>query len=216
VTDETVIIVHGLWLHGAVMALMARRIARHGYRVRTYSYPTMRLTLTQNAERLAHFAESIGGKVHFVGHSMGGLVALEAARRVASAARGRVVMIAPPYVDCFAARSLARWPGGLAILGRSIGEWISGPRCSSPGNCEIGVIAGTGGIGLGRLVARGLPKPHDGVVSLPETRVPGMCDHLVLGVSHTAMIVSRSVVHQTCAFLQRGQFERAAGGAALA
>jgi pimeloyl-ACP methyl ester carboxylesterase len=214
VTDETVVIVHGLWLHGAIMALMARRIARHGYRVRTYSYPTMRLTLTQNAERLARFARGLGGTVHFVGHSMGGLVALEAARRVAPAERGRVVMIAPPYVDCFAARSLARWPGGRAILGRSIGEWISGTRCSPLEDCEIGVIAGTGGIGLGRLVARGLPKPHDGVVTLPETRVPGMRDHIVLPVSHTAMIVSRGVVEQACAFLRRGQFDRDGGGAA--
>ena len=110
----------------------------------------------------------------------------EAARRMAPGVRGRVVMVAPPYVDCFAARCLARWPGGRAILGRSIAEWISEPRSSSLPVCEIGVIAGTGGMGLGRLVARGLPKPNDGVVALPETHVPGMRDHLVLPVSHTA------------------------------
>ena len=205
---DTVVIVHGLWLHGFVMSLMARRIARRGYVVRTYSYPTVRLTLSQNAERLARFAGGLGGKVHFVGHSMGGLVALEAARRMPAAARGRVVMIAPPYADCFAARCLVRWPGGRAILGRSIAEWISEPRTAALRDCEIGVIAGTGGVGLGRLVARGLPKPHDGVVSLPETRVPGMRDHVVLPVSHTAMIVSPSVVHETCAFLGRGRFDR--------
>ena len=215
---ETVVVVHGLWLHGFIMSLMARRIARHGYRVRTYSYPTIRLTLTQNAERLARFADGLGCKVHFVGHSMGGLVALEAARRMAPAVRGRVVMVAPPYVDCFAARCLARWPGGRAILGRSIAEWISEPHSSSLPDCDIGVIAGTGGVGLGRLVARGLPKPHDGVVALPETHVPGERDHLVLPVSHTTMIVSSSVVRQTCAFLERGQFDRAGvegGGARL-
>ena len=33
-------LVHGLWVHGAVMALMQRRIARAGYRVLAYSYPT--------------------------------------------------------------------------------------------------------------------------------------------------------------------------------
>jgi pimeloyl-ACP methyl ester carboxylesterase len=210
---DTIVIVHGLWLHGVVMSPMARRIARHGYEVRTYSYPTVRLTLTQNAERLARFAGAIGSKVHFVGHSMGGLVALEAARRMPPDVRGRVVMIAPPYVDCYAARCLARWPGGRAILGRSIGEWISEPRVAALQDCDIGVIAGTGGVGLGRLVARGLPKPHDGVVALPETRVPGMRDHVVLPVSHTAMIVSRAVVTQACAFLARGRFDRAIEGA---
>jgi pimeloyl-ACP methyl ester carboxylesterase len=204
---DTVVIVHGLWLHGVVMSPMARRIARHGYDVRTYSYPTVRLTLTQNAERLARYANALGRRVHFVGHSMGGVVALEAARRMLPAVRGRVVMIAPPYADCFAARCLARWPGGPAILGRSIGEWMSASRAGLQG-CEVGVIAGTGGIGLGRLVARGLPKPHDGVVSLPETRVPGMRDHVVLPVSHTAMIVSGAVVSQACAFLGTGHFDR--------
>ncbi len=208
---DTVVIVHGLWLHGFVMSLMARRIAHHGYAVRTYSYPTVRLTLSQNAERLARFAGGFGGKVHFVGHSMGGLVAVEAARRMPAAVRGRVVMIAPPYADCFAARCLVRWPGGRAILGRSIVEWISEPRTAALHDCEIGVIAGTGGVGLGRLVARGLPKPHDGVVSLPETRVPGMRDHVVLPVSHTAMIVSSSVVREACAFLGRGRFDRTGG-----
>jgi pimeloyl-ACP methyl ester carboxylesterase len=211
---DTVVVVHGLWLHGAVMSPMARRIARQGYDVRTYSYPTMRLTLTQNAQRLARFAGELGSKVHFVGHSMGGLVALEAARRMPPAVRGRVVMIAPPYVDCYAARCLVRWPGGRTMLGRSIGEWMSGPRAAALEDCDIGVIAGTGGVGLGRLVARGLPKPHDGVVALPETQVPGMRDHVVLPVSHTAMIVSRPVVNQVCAFLERGRFERAGATAA--
>jgi pimeloyl-ACP methyl ester carboxylesterase len=206
---ETVLVVHGLWLHGFIMSVMARRIARHGYRVRTYSYPTMRLTLTQNAHRLARYAGSLGCKVHLVGHSMGGLVALEAARRMPPHVRGRVVMIAPPYGECFSAQCLTRWPGGRAILGRSMVEWISAEHSASLQDCEIGVIAGTGGIGLGRLVARGLPKPHDGVVALPETRVPGMRDHLALPVSHTAMIVSSAVVHQTCAFLERGEFDRA-------
>jgi hypothetical protein len=117
-------------------------------------------------------------------------------------------MIGPPYVDCFSARCLVRWPGGRAILGRSIGEWISEPCSSALEGCEIGVIAGTGGMGLGRLVARGLPKPHDGVVSLPETHVPGMRDHLTLPVSHTAMIFSPCVVRQTCAFLETGRFDR--------
>ena len=207
-TAETVVVVHGLWLHGVVMAVMARRIARCGFDVRTYSYPTVRLTLTENTERLARFVAALERRVHFVGHSMGGLVALEAARRVPRAVRGRVVMIGPPSADCFAARALERWPGGGVILGRSICEWMTATRAAPLEDCEIGVIAGTGGMGMGRLVARGLPKPHDGVVTLLETRVPGMRDHLVLPVSHTAMIVSRSVVHQTCAFLERGQFDR--------
>jgi pimeloyl-ACP methyl ester carboxylesterase len=207
---DTVLLVHGLWLHGVVMRLMARRIARCGYAVHTFSYPTVRSTLTQNAARLAEICRERGGKLHFVGHSMGGLVALEAARRVPKACRGRVVMVGTPYGDSFAARCLARWPGGGALLGRSMGEWLAATAHSPPVECEIGVIAGTGGKGLGRLVAPRLPVPNDGVIALSETMVPGMRDHIAVPVSHTAMIASRVVAHQICAFLQYGEFDRAA------
>jgi hypothetical protein len=87
-------------------------------------------------------------------------------------------------------------------------EWLaSGPP---PGfdACELGVIAGSRGIGLGRLIAPGLPRPHDGVVSVDETRVPGMADHIVLRVGHTEMLVSRAVAQQVCAFLKHGKFDR--------
>ena len=206
---DTVMLVHGLWLHGMVMKLMARRIGRCGFDVCTYTYPTMRFTITQNAERLAELCRGRTGRLHFVGHSMGGLVALEAARRVPEACRGRIVMAGTPYQDSFAARCFDRWPGGRALLGRSMDEWLGVSSHLPPENCEIGVIAGTGGKGLGRLVAPRLSVPNDGVIAVSETRVPGMRDHIALPVSHTAMIVSRTVAHQICTFLERGQFDRA-------
>ena len=73
---------------------------------------------------------------------------------------------------------------------------------------DLGVIAGCRGMGLGRVIAPRLPKPHDGVVSVAETHVPGMRDHIVLDVSHTAMLASRAVVRQICTFLQQGTFSR--------
>ena len=57
---DAVVLLHGLWVHGAVMALMARRIARAGYGVRSYSYPTLKLGLTENAERLARYCRRGG------------------------------------------------------------------------------------------------------------------------------------------------------------
>ncbi|MGZ8156673.1 MAG: esterase/lipase family protein [Burkholderiales bacterium] len=210
---DSVLVVHGLWLHGLVMAPMARRIRRCGFSVHAYSYPTVRLSLTENARRLAGYCERLSGKLHFVGHSMGSLVALEAARLVPEACRGRVVMIGPPYADSYSARCVERWPGGRAILGKSICEWIAGAHPEAA-DCEVGVIAGTGGIGLGRAVAPRLPRPNDGVIALSETVVPGMRDRIVLPVSHTAMVLSRVVAHQTCTFLKEGRFDRAHEAAA--
>ena len=61
---------------------------------------------------------------------------------------------------------------------------------------------------MGRVIAPALPGPHDGVVTVDETRVPGLSDHIVLRVAHTEMLVSRAVVQQVVAFLERGKFDR--------
>ena len=108
----------------------------------------------------------------------------------------------------FSGRRLALLPGGRWLLGRSMVQWLNEPRPALSEDFDIGVIAGSGGIGMGRLIAPGLPRPHDGVISVQETRVPGMRDHIVLPVSHTAMLFSECVVRQTDAYLERGCFER--------
>jgi pimeloyl-ACP methyl ester carboxylesterase len=206
--QETVVLVHGLWVHGLVMELMRRRVARCGYRAFGYSYPSMRLTLPENAERLARYCRDLAApRVHFVGHSLGGLIVLRALERAAGFTAGRVVLTGPPYVESFAARKLARWPGGRRALGKSMPEWLELPRPALDARFQIGVIAGSLPIGIGRLVAPDLPRPSDGVVSVAETRFPAMRDHVVLNVSHTGILFSRAVARQICAFLRDGAFE---------
>jgi pimeloyl-ACP methyl ester carboxylesterase len=205
---ETVVLVHGLWVHGMAMALMRRRVAGYGYRVFSYSYPSMRLTLAENAERLGRYCRGIDARaIHLVGHSLGGLIILRALEQVSGYTPGRVVLTGTPYVECYTARCLARLPGGRTALGRSMPEWLQAPRPAYGDRHPIGVIAGTLPLGLGRFVAPDLPTPNDGVVNLEETRLPGMRDHIALNVCHSGMLVSRSVVHQICAFLRDGVFE---------
>lgn len=205
---ETVVLVHGLWVYGIAMELMRRRIARCGYHVLSYSYPSMRLTLAENVERLIRYCRGIAApRLHFVGHSLGGFVILRALESAAELAPGRVVLAGTPYAGCYAARRLARFPGGGAALGRSMPQWLETAHPAPDGRREIGVIAGTLPIGLGRIVAPDLPAPNDGVVSVAETRLPAMRDHVALNVSHSEMLVSRAVAHQICVFLRNGAFE---------
>jgi len=205
--QETVVLVHGLWVHGFVMSWLEHRIERGGWRVENYSYPTMRLALAENAERLQRHCLALGARrLHLVAHSMGGLVV---AKMLLGGVRfdvGRVVFTGTPYADSFSARRLASLPWGNAALGRSITEWLESDRAHDMSAYEIGVIAGSGGIGIGRIVAPDMPGDNDGVVTVEETTVPGMRDRIVLPVSHSEMLVSPAVANAICAFLRDGHF----------
>ncbi len=205
---ETVVLVPGLWVPAALMRPMARRIARCGYRVQRFSYSSVRATLDDNADALAAYCAS-AASLHLVGHSLGGLVILNAMMRAPRLRVRRAVLVGTPFADCHAARRFSRMPGAGALLGKSMPQWLSGARRGAASAVEIGVIAGNMSLGLGRVVAPDLPRPNDGVVSVAETLVPGMHDHIVLHVSHTAMLFSSRVAAAICAFLRDGRFERA-------
>jgi len=205
---DTVVLVHGLWLHGIAMEPMRRRMARHGYRTLAYSYPSMRLTLAENAGRLARYCRELDApRVNLVGHSLGGLLVLRMLENGPGFTPGRIVLAGAPVSESFTARRLARLPGGRAALGRSLPEWLESRRPALDRRLEIGVIAGRLPLGLGRLVAPDLPSPSDGVVSVAETILATMRDHIVLNVNHSGMLISRSVAHQISAFLRVGAFE---------
>jgi len=211
--QDTVVLVHGLWVHGIAMALMRRRVARGGFRVFAYSYPSVRLTLAENAERLARYCREIGApRLNFVGHSLGGLIVLRMLEGAYGIQPGRVVLAGAPVAGSYAALRLARLPGGRAALGRSLMEWLESKSPVSLTGCDIGVIAGRMPVGAGRIVAPGLPGPNDGAVRVEETHLPAMRDHIVLNVSHSGMLVSRAVAHQVCVFLRNGAFEHASDG----
>jgi hypothetical protein len=124
-----------------------------------------------------------------------------------------VVLLGVPYGDGYARRALAASRLGARMLGRSIGEWIDIRKPANIPGREIGVIAGSLSRGLGRVVARGLPTPNDGVVTVAETELAAACDRIVLPVSHSGMLLSRRVARQSGAFLRAGRFERHVGQA---
>ena len=210
---ETIVLVHGLWVHGIAMSLMRRRLERGSYRVFQYSYPSVRLSFAANVARLAQYCRDVNAvRSHFIGHSLGGLVVLRMLDEASDIVPGRVILAGTPVAGSHAARRLARLPGGRLALGRSMSEWMEPGRLSCRNGFEIGVIAGRMPVGAGRIVAPDLPAPHDGAVSVEETRLPAMKDHIVLNVSHSGMLFSRAVGHQVEAFLREGAFDKAEGG----
>lgn len=204
---ETVVLVHGLWMHGVVMTYLRWRMKHCGYHSSSFSYRSVRLTLTENARRLARYCRDVrADRLHFVGHSLGGLVILRFLEDMADDRVGRIVLVGSPCSGSFSAERLASLPGGRAALGRSVPEWLAAPHSPALLGYEIGGIAGSLRVGLGRLISPDLPRPNDGVVTVAESRLPEMRDHVVLPVSHSGMLLSGGVGRQACHFLRHGHF----------
>jgi 8-oxo-dGTP pyrophosphatase MutT (NUDIX family) len=206
---ESVVVVHGLWLPGYETTLLRRRLARAGFPPSLFRFRTVRDGLDANAERLARFAERLPSeKVHFVGHSLGGVVAAHMLQTRPPLRAGRLVCLGSPLRGTHSGKRLARFRWGAGVTGRSIGDLLArGGLAPWSGAGDLGVIAGDLPLGLGLLLGA-LPKPHDGVVAVEETRLEGATDHLVLHVSHTVLVFSSAVAAQVVHFLRHGRFER--------
>jgi len=201
---KDVILAHGLWVPGVFMQPLGARLARAGFRCHGFSYPGTAQPLQAHAERLARFAREVG-PAHFVGHSMGGLVVLEALERERGLGVGRVVLLGTSARGNSAGRRLARHAAGRWLLGKSEALWRQGCEARWTRPEPLGVIGGTRPIGLGRILGR-LAGPNDGVVMLAETAVDGMRERITLPVGHSQMLVSAKVAAQVAAFLTGGRF----------
>jgi pimeloyl-ACP methyl ester carboxylesterase len=204
---RTIVVVHGLWMVGAVFALQRAQLTRSGYRTVAFSYPSTRLAIDEIAARLVRFVAGLGERVHLVGHSLGGLVILDMLALYPNVPVGRVVLLGTPCTGSSVARHVARSGAGRALVGRALLDWQPERGAVAASRCEIGMIAGTVRFGVGSFLVP-LPRPNDGVVALEETRMPGLRDHLALGLSHSALLVSSRASRQICHFLEHGCFAR--------
>jgi pimeloyl-ACP methyl ester carboxylesterase len=207
---ESLILVHGLWFNGMDMSLLGRRLRRAGYDVHRFSYRSVRNTPRENAVLLEAFAAALDAPViHFVAHSLGGIVVRHLFHNYPDQRPGRVVTLGTPHRPSSAASNLLRWSTGPIMLGESIREGLLGGAPPWPADRELGSIAGDLRLGLG-LIVPGIAQPSDGTVAVDETILPGMTDHVTLPVSHFGMLLSRRVFRETEQFLRHGRF---AGGA---
>jgi pimeloyl-ACP methyl ester carboxylesterase len=211
ITDkvETVILVHGLWMHGLVMLPHQRWLRSGGFAARRFSYPSWRNSLADNVHLLSGFVnETPGAVIHIVAHSLGGLVTLDMLAHAPDARIRRVVLLGSPYAGCHCGTTLAAQPLLSGLVGRTLKDWFSVPHPVPQTAVEIGVIAGTRPVGLGCMIP-GLARPNDGVVAADETRIPAARDSIELTVSHSGMLLSRACAGQITSFLRTGRFVHA-------
>jgi pimeloyl-ACP methyl ester carboxylesterase len=195
----------GTW----IMSLLAHELRTQGFETRSVSYDSVSAPPEEHVRRLAEQLADVESRVlHFVAHSMGGLITLRyliSEHRPGSA--GRTVLLGTPARGSQAALEFGRQPWGPLMLGKSAELWQSALPDAVPAGLEVGAIAGSEPFGLGALLVD-LPGASDGVVTVEETRIEGLRDHIVLPVSHTGMLMSRPVAEHTGTFLRTGAFKR--------
>ncbi len=191
---------------------MAETLASHGYAVANIDYPSREFSV----ETLAASAVEEGiascppqGRIHFVTHSMGGILVRHYLEHHKIERLGRVVMLAPPNQGSEVVDDYRDVPGFELIngpAGYQLGtDENSIPNSLGPVTFEAGIIAGSRSINP--LLSQSLPNPDDGKVSVEATRVEGMADFIVLPHSHPFIMSAESVMAQTLHFLQHGRFE---------
>lgn len=212
---ECVVLLHGLARTAKSMERLESAFAGHGYSVVNVDYPSRK----QPVERLAETAVSEGvhrcrtiseGEIHFVTHSLGGIILRYYLTHNPLPQLGRVVMLAPPNKGSQVVDNISNLPGFRLLngpAGAQLGTGENGiPAALGPVTYPVGVVAGTRSINL--FLSLLLPNPDDGKVSVANTRVDGMQDFITVPVSHPFIMRKDAVIAQALAFIATGQFTR--------
>lgn len=211
--EECVVLLHGLNRSWRAMRPMAESLQQAGFATANVDYPSQ----AGSIEEIAPLAVGTGldscrktgaSKIHFVTHSLGGILIRYQNERTPIRDLGRVVMLAPPNHGSEIVDKTKDWPGFEMLSGDAGSQLGTGPDSIpsqlGPVEFELGVIAGTKTINV--IASAMLPNPDDGKVSVVSTQVEGMRDFLVVGNSHRFITRSDIVLRNTENFLRNGAF----------
>lgn len=208
--EEAVVLVHGLGRSRASMLVLAQRLEWAGYGVVTVGYESLSAQFSEQVASVRSVVERCcteSPRIHFVGHSLGGLVIRRYLADTPPERLGRVVLLAPPNQGSFFVDWLEEVPVATDVLG-PVGSVLGTdstdiPATLPPPDYKMGIIAGTRSIHpIGHLA---IPGPDDGIVSVEQTRVEGV-PVIVLPRSHAFIMSSRYAAQAVIKFLKTGEF----------
>jgi triacylglycerol lipase len=213
IPGDYIVLLHGYGRSSLSMMRLEWYLRGRGYRVINLRYQSTRNDVEGLAETclkpaLVPLEKDPNARIHFVTHSLGGIILREYLSSHPLDQLGRVVMLAPPNHGSAIVDHARRNPLWRSLLGRSLLELGTGPRDLpaklGQANFECGVIAGDRS--LNPLLSRFLSGPNDGKVTVASARLDGMSDFLVVHNSHTWLMWHRSTINQVLHFLETGRF----------
>ncbi len=215
---DVVVTLHGLGRTNLSLLLPNLLLRRAGYRPVGIFYPSRSASIEELARSVRRrLPEGGGGRIHFLTHSMGGLVARYLLRTERPRNLGRVVMLAPPNQGSRLAGKLRELELFRRVMGPAAQQLGAGRErvadLLGPVDFELGVITGDRPrVKLLEWLAPGESAgPSDGKVAVDEARIDGMADFLVVHRGHTFIMNDPEVIRQAAHFFEHGRFDRASG-----
>jgi pimeloyl-ACP methyl ester carboxylesterase len=207
---ETVVLVHGIWMHGLVMRVLAKRLRDHGFATREFNYAFLRKSPSENADELAREVKrAIDApaceQVHIVAHSLGGIVTMHLLEQHPRLLIGKVVLLGSPVRGSDVARQMHAKKHWRPLLGRSVEEGLLGGGPVWRGQPPLGIINGRGAFGVSRILFRS-GQDNDGVVAANETLADAATDAATVPQSHSTMLFSRRCADLCARFIDAGTF----------
>jgi hypothetical protein len=213
---DCVILLHGLARTASSMEAMQEALADSGFYVVNVDYPSRKYTIQELSHKvfppaLAACRAAASDSIHFVTHSMGGILVRYYLQYNTLAELGRVVMLSPPNQGSEVVDELKDFPGFRFIngpAGQQLGTGDSSvPLQLGPPDYEVGIITGNRTINF--ILSLLIPGDDDGKVSVERARLEGMVDFVVVPHTHPFIMESEDVIRQTTHFLRHGRFAAA-------
>jgi triacylglycerol lipase len=210
---DTVVLLHGLGRTRFSMAIAASRLRKAGFTTESIGYPSRVRPIEEHAEWVrARLPETTSGNLHFLTHSMGGIVLRALIARDRPDHLGRVVMLSPPNQGSEIADLLNDYSLYHLVLGPAAGQLGTGEgslvRQLKPVKGEIGII--TGDNSSDPWFSPVIPGEDDGKVSVESAKLDEMSDFITVHNGHTFIMRDDSVINQILYFLKHGNFNKKA------
>ena len=210
--SSCVILLHGLARTENSMKKLEQRLADNDYKTVNLGYASRDYTievLAQKAITPAIKACKGQTEIHFVTHSLGGILVRQYMSENEIPGLKHVVMLGPPNKGSEVVDKLQAFPGfhfinGDAGLQLGTGK-LSVPNNLGKANFDVGIIAGNKSINW--ILSSLIPGKDDGKVSIERTKLEGMNDHIEMSTTHTFMMKNENVISQVIYYLKNGQFK---------